>query len=222
VGQRSDEIREEIERTREELSGTLDVIGDRVSPRRAARRSMSGIRGRVSSMRETVMGSPDTGRVRGSMSGVADQTRGMTGRASEAASSAAEQVREAPEAIKQQVEGNPLAAGIIAFGAGLLLGSIIPPTEREKRMAESVGEGLRPAVEQAKEAAQEMKSELQDSAQQAAEHLKEQAQGAVQDVKEQAQSATEDVKVDVTDSAQEMKDQTTGAAQETASAARQQ
>lgn len=214
MGQRSDDIREDIERTRDDLSTSLDVIGDRVSPRRAAQRSMSGVRGRLSSIRETVMGAPDGGGMQGSMSTAGD-------RAGEAASTAAEQIRETPEMLRQNVEGNPLAAGIIAFGAGLLLGSIVPPTAPEKRMASSMADTLQPAVEQAQSAAQELKSEMQESVRGAAEQLKDEAKGAAQDIKEQAKGATDEVKDQAKGSAQEMKDQAKGAAQETVSSARQ-
>ena len=38
MGQRAEELRQEIEGTRAELSGTLDAIGDRVSPGRTVDR----------------------------------------------------------------------------------------------------------------------------------------------------------------------------------------
>jgi uncharacterized protein YjbJ (UPF0337 family) len=218
VGQRTDDIRQDIERTRDDLSTSLDVLGDRVSPRRAARRGLSGVRGRLSSVRRTVMGSPNAGG--GGMGASMSTARGLSDRAGEAAGSAAEQIREAPEMLRQNVEGNPLAAGIIAFGAGMLFGSIVPPTSPEKRMASSMAEGLQPVVEQAQGAAQELRSGVQESVQNAAEALKDQAQGAAQNVKEQAQSATEEVKDQAQGSAQEMKEEATGAARETMASAR--
>jgi uncharacterized protein YjbJ (UPF0337 family) len=223
VGQRTDDIRQDIERTRDDLSTSLDVLGDRVSPRRVARRRLSGVRGRLSSVRRTVMGSPNAGGtgMGASMSTAREQARGLSDRAGEAAGSAAEQIREAPEMLRQNVEGNPLAAGIIAFGAGMLFGSIVPPTSPEKRMASSMAEGLQPVVEQAQGAAQELRSGVQESVQNAAEALKDQAQGAAQNVKEQAQSATEEVKDQAQGSAKEMKEQATGAARETMASARQ-
>jgi hypothetical protein len=46
VGQAADELREDIERTRQDLASTLDVIGDRVSPRLQAERQMDRLRQR--------------------------------------------------------------------------------------------------------------------------------------------------------------------------------
>jgi uncharacterized protein YjbJ (UPF0337 family) len=207
VGQRSDEIRQDIERTRDDLSTSLDVLGDRVSPRRAAQRSLSGVRGRLSSVRQTVIGAVDGGGVRGSMSTAGD-------RAGEAAATAADQIREAPEMLRENVEGNPLAAGIIAFGAGLLVGSIVPPTAPEKRMASSVAETLQPAIEQAQGAVQELKSGMQESVRGAAEQLKDEAKGAAQDVKEQAKGATDDVKEQAKGATEDVREQAKGATED--------
>ncbi|HEV3362747.1 MAG TPA: hypothetical protein VG795_01180 [Acidimicrobiia bacterium] len=154
------------------------------------------------------------------MSSATDQGRELRDRAGDAASSAMDQLRDAPDTVRENVAGNPLAAGIIAFGAGLLIGSIIPPTDTEKRMAPSLADDLQPVVGQAKDAALEAKSELQESAREAAEQVKEQASAAAQDLKEQAKSAASDVKEQTKDSAEEIKSKTQDAAQETVSSAR--
>ena len=194
MGQRADEIRQDIERTRDDLSASLDVLGDRVSPRRIAQRRVSGIRGGLTSMRETVMGSPDGGGVRGSVQA-----------ASEQASSAADQLREAPGALRENVQGNPLAAGLIAFGGGLLLGSILPATQRERQMASAVAGELQPVIDQAKGAAEELRTNMQDSVQSAAEHVKDQAKTAAQEVKDEARGAADDMKDQAKGTMQEMK-----------------
>jgi MYXO-CTERM domain-containing protein len=46
VGQAADELREDIERTREDMAETLDAIGDRISPRLQAERQMERLRRR--------------------------------------------------------------------------------------------------------------------------------------------------------------------------------
>jgi len=46
VGQAADELREDIERTREDMASTLDAIGDRISPRLQAERQMDRLRQR--------------------------------------------------------------------------------------------------------------------------------------------------------------------------------
>jgi hypothetical protein len=44
VGQAADELRDDIERTREDMATTLDAIGDRVSPKLQAERQMERLR----------------------------------------------------------------------------------------------------------------------------------------------------------------------------------
>jgi MYXO-CTERM domain-containing protein len=46
VGQAADELRQDIERTREDMASTLDAIGDRISPRLQAERQMDRLRQR--------------------------------------------------------------------------------------------------------------------------------------------------------------------------------
>jgi hypothetical protein len=44
MGQAADELRNDIERTREDMAETLDAIGDRVSPRLQAQRQADRLR----------------------------------------------------------------------------------------------------------------------------------------------------------------------------------
>ena len=44
MGQAADELRQDIERTREDMAETLDAIGERVSPRLQAERQMERLR----------------------------------------------------------------------------------------------------------------------------------------------------------------------------------
>ena len=44
MGQAADELRSDIERTREDLASTMDAIGDQISPRLQAQRQMERLR----------------------------------------------------------------------------------------------------------------------------------------------------------------------------------
>ena len=44
MGQGADELKQDIERTREDMAQTLDAIGDRISPRLQAERQMERLR----------------------------------------------------------------------------------------------------------------------------------------------------------------------------------
>ena len=83
-----------------------------------------------------------------------ERLRAQAGDAREAATSAvqhaSEHVQQAPQALADQARGNPVAAGIIAFGAGVLLATLLPSSRTEQRV---VAEGSAPASrEQLKQA----------------------------------------------------------------------
>jgi uncharacterized protein YjbJ (UPF0337 family) len=193
MAQVSQELRQDIERIRDDLDSTLDALGERVSPRHIARRRKAAVRARVTRVRTAVMGSAME-----SGSTAAGQARHAAGSVQEGAQQvagrAAEQVRDAPEMIQQQTRGNPLAAGLVAFGGGLLLATLFPPTEAEQRAAGAVQERIEPIKDQALEAGREMKDHLQESARESAQQVKETATDATQEVKQQAQSSADNVK----------------------------
>ena len=124
---------------------------------------------------------------------------------SSAASSATDAVTAAPGAVATKAQGNPLAAGMIAFGAGLLAASLITASQKEQeitgRVEETARDAAQPVVEAAKESAQQIAGELKPAAQDAVQQVKESASQAVDTTKEQAQSAAQDVKETAQDSA---------------------
>lgn len=173
------ELRQDIEHIRDELDTTLDALGERVSPRRIAKRRTAAARGRATRMRTAVMGT-----AKDSGSAVSGHAREVAGSLREGA----HQVREAPDMIQHQTQGNPLAAGLIAFGSGLLLATLFPPTEAEQRAAGALQERVEPIKEQALEAGREVKDHLQESARESAQQVKETATEATQEMKQQATS----------------------------------
>ena len=108
------------------------------------------------------------------------------------ASSAADSVREAPHAVAEQTRGNPLAAGIIAFGAGMLAATLIPVTDVERRAGQQLKDNSGELTDRVKEAAGELKDDLSGTVQQAAQEVKATAQDAAQTTKQQAQSSAQD------------------------------
>jgi gas vesicle protein len=186
-------IRRQIEDTRRELSYDVDALNEKVNPARVVDRRMSAAKGRVTRVKEKVMGSAhDTGQ---HAQGVASNAAGSV---QDAASSAVDTVQQTPDMIVRQTQGNPLAAGLIAFGVGWLVSSLLPATEKEKQLAQqaetAVKENKDTLLAPAKDAAQQIGEELKPAAQQAVEEVKSTAQDAAQTVKEEGQSAAEDVK----------------------------
>ena len=98
----------------------------------------------------------------------------------------------APDTVVQQTQGNPLVAGAVAFGVGVLMASVFPATAKEQEVAE-----------QLKDKAQPLADDLKETGQEIAEHLKEPAREAVESVKQAAaegQQAVTDTAKDATDS----------------------
>lgn len=77
----------------------------------------------------------------------------------------------AEHTLEDFVHENPLMAGLVAAGAGALLGSLLPPTEFEDRrmggmrdeLMEEASETAREAKERAKHVAEDAREELQES-----------------------------------------------------------
>jgi len=127
-----------------------------------------------------------------------------------AASSVGDAASGAVVQVRQQAEGNPLAAGVVAFGVGWLVSSLLPASQAEQRAARRAVETAKDqgVVDQAKQVAQDVGSHMQEQAQQAAQQVKDKAQDATETVKQEAQSATQDVKQTATGAAQDVRDET--------------
>lgn len=202
-----DRLRSQIEHTQRNLSTDVDLLAEKVTPSRVVRRRVGRARRAMYTMRDRVMGSAadTTGtardRVSDTASSVADRASSMADDAAttarESAQGAKEAVREAPQAIRRGTEGNPIAAGLIAFGAGWLLSTLAPPTKQEQELAEQATSWARehsgPVKEELGHVAEEVKENLREPAQQAAEAVKSTATDATRTVREDAESAVQDV-----------------------------
>jgi hypothetical protein len=179
-------IRRDIEATRADLSRDVDALTEKVSPARVVERRVDRAKSAVGSVKEKVMGDTET-----------------------VASSVGDAATGAPSAARQKTRGNPLAAGLIAFGAGWLISSLLPATEKEKQAASTVkdkaSEHSDTLTAPLKEAAGNAKENLQGPAQDAVASVKDKATDAASTVKDEAASA----KDDVAGSAQQAKDEVT-------------
>ena len=169
-----DEIRANIERTRSELGSDVDALADKVNPSKIVDRQVDRVRGAFGSVRERVMGAAD------------DASSSLSGSASS--------VGDVKDRVVAKAEGSPLAVGLIAFGVGLVVASLIPASSKEKELAETVKDQAQPLVDQATNVAKEVGEHLKEPAQDAVTAVKESAQESVAAVKEEAQTAAGDVK----------------------------
>jgi uncharacterized protein YjbJ (UPF0337 family) len=189
-----DEIRADIERTRAALSDNVDDLAESVKPKNVAGRQVGKVKEAASNLKDRVMGSDDddySGSAVGTVGGKASSAKDTV---SEKASDARDAVRQAPSRMKRRAQGNPLAAGMIAFGLGMLVSSLIPSTEKEREAVSQLQENLEPVKEKASEVAQDMAENLRQPAQEAAESVKAAATEGVENVKQEGQSAAADVK----------------------------
>jgi gas vesicle protein len=196
-------IRRQIEDTRRELSYDVDALNEKVNPARVVDRRVSNVRGKFVRAKDRVMGGVNTGTsqtqstAQDAMGSVQDAASSAAGSVQSAASSAAGAVQQAPGQIVHQAQGNPLAAGVIAFGVGWLVSSLLPASDKERQLAQQAESAVREhkdaLLEPAKQAAQEMGEQLKPAAQDAVESVKSTAQDAASTVKDEGQSAVQDV-----------------------------
>ena len=217
-------IRQDIDRTRDDMEGTLTAINDRVNPQRVIDRRKGRVRQRWTSFRSSIMGSEGSSSSSSSwrdrtpdVSGRTDQARQSMGertdQAKQAVSERADQARQAvsdaPQQVQQQTRGNPLTAGVIAFGIGTLIGSALPDSQAERRAAREAAE--RVDVEGAKqrltEHAKGVQEGVQERARDAADDIKGSARDAAQEVKGKAQQEGQRVKDDAQQSGQQVRQQ---------------
>jgi hypothetical protein len=95
-----------------------------------------------------------------------------------------------PGVAAPQPQGNPLAAGIIVFGVGLLVGSLLPPTKVEQKGLSAMADIAEPALGAATQAASELGRGLQKSTEQAAGQLSEVLTDAGQGIVDLTKAAT--------------------------------
>ncbi|MDQ1124808.1 DUF3618 domain-containing protein [Microbacterium trichothecenolyticum] len=166
-------IRADIERTRAELGSDVDALADKVTPSKIIDRQKGKVHGALRGLREKVMGAVDD----------------STSAGSDLAHGAADAVHGVAHDTVSKAKGNPLAVGLVAFGAGLVLASLIPPSRAERDAAAQAREKAQPLVDQAKDVAQEVAAHLKEPAADAAAAVKDRAAEAVQHVKDDSAEA---------------------------------
>jgi gas vesicle protein len=193
----SDQLREEIAATRTDLSSNVNALADSVKPGNVARRQVDKVRDAAITTKDKIMGSvPDLYSAKQSAGSTVGDAKASVG---SAASSAGDAVAGSPELVRSKTQGNPLAAGIIAFGAGLLVASLIPASEREQQAAAGLKENVEPLKDEVTAAAKQVAEHLREPAQDAVASVKQTATDAVQNTKDEGSSAAASVKSEAGD-----------------------
>jgi len=183
MAQEPDRIRDDIESTRTALTRNVDLLAEKTSPGRVARRQWG-------TLKEKVMGSTPKHAIEDATSSVKD----AAGTVRDATGTVTDTVRDAPQNVTRATRGNPLAAGVIAFGVGLLAASVIPATEAEKRAGRQVkdnaGDLVEPLREPARQVADDVRGSVQDAAQEVKDTTADAARTTKDEAKRSAQNAT--------------------------------
>jgi gas vesicle protein len=193
MGQDAEELTttpSDIEATRANLSRDIDELSDKVSPQRVVERRKEAAKNSLASVRDKLMGTAqdDKGEF-GAESGAS--TSGP-------ASAVKDSAQNAAGALGSATSGNPLTAGLVAFGAGMLISALLPAstkeTEAATRLVDAAKEHGQPLLDEAKSAGQEIGKDLGERAAQAAQEVKAQAQDSAENVKREGQSSVDQVK----------------------------
>ena len=224
-----EQIRREIERTQAALSQDVDALTEKVTPGKIVERRVDRARDAATRLKEKVMGSDPYGhgsggsvlstatdRVSGTASSAAssvqDAASSAAGTVQDAAATAAGAVQEAPAAVRRQTRGNPVAAGLMAFGAGWLVSSLLPATRREQELADQAKQVEQEKVQPvAQQVVAEVKENLREPAEQAVESVRSTAQDAKETVAEEGRFAAQDVQGRAHDAAGTVRSSTNGA-----------
>ncbi len=201
------EIRSEIARSRRELSGAVNAfeerlherkedIADRVSPPRVWHRKTAGVRRRWDEMGTSISQMTNGGTT-------ARRETLMAGNGSK--------VRGQAQELSGRTERNPMAAGLVALGAGFLAAALLPPTQREREAAQRLRREMEPLTRQASAVGREMVNELQPVAEGSVEQLKERATDAVEQVKQETQGSVRQVKDEADEASTNVKQRATSA-----------
>lgn len=197
MGQNTEELNQEIAGTRERMASDLDALQDRVSPSAIVERRKAAARGRVAGWRDKVMGTAHDARA-GVASGASSTTSGAQDMAQDVAQRAQGAVSSAQGTVQDRVEGSPLAAGLVAFGAGVVIAGLFPATSREAAVASAVVDTAQdkggPLLDQARSVGQDLGQGVKERAAEAAQEVKDTATESAQRVKDEGQSAADSVR----------------------------
>lgn len=139
-----------VARAKDDVAERVETVRERVSPARMFERRTESLRLGIRDVQESLMatlGRSDdmvreneleearlprvTGAVRG-------QSRRLTAHADDVAGTVADRAQRAPGTLRDKAEGNPLVAGLAAFGGGVLMASLLAPSDRERKVAQQI------------------------------------------------------------------------------------
>jgi gas vesicle protein len=212
MSENPDAIRADIEATRARLGTNVDAVADKVTPSNIVNRQTDKVKDAVSGVKERIMGAADSatssahnavhsgaGHTSNALHSTGETLTGAKDNVADKLSGAGTAISNAPDQVKAKAQGNPLAAGLIAFGAGMLISSLIPASQKEREAAQQLKTAAEPLATQVTDAAKDMVQDLKEPAQEALANVKSTATDGVEHIKTDGQDAVTDVKDRATD-----------------------
>lgn len=193
MGESAEELRNQIDRTRDHMTTTVEAIEDRVMPSRIMERRRNRMSDAFGSFRDRVMGVPRRAAEAMPFTGHGndhDTSPGFRGDLGSRSGSEPGMM----ERIEDQAESNPFAAGVIAFGAGMLVASLMPPSSAERQVASRAREAMEPLSEPLQEAAHEVLDSAKEHGREAMEAVKEAGSSGGQAVMDTAKDRAQQVR----------------------------
>lgn len=187
-----DRIRDEIRMTRGRMDDTLSSLEYRVAPSQVAARSRARLQSRWTRLRQSVMGSSPASRGPGDM-----------------ASDVGDSARQAPQAVAEKTRGNPMAAGMVAFGLGAIIAGALPESEREQHLAEDAADhlDLQRVRDEVEEVVDDVREPVEARATEGMEEVKKTAQSESSHLQDEARTSQERVGGEARDASRQVRDQ---------------
>ncbi len=192
-----DQIRAEIERTRNQISDDVNALTYEANPMTQVDRQVDKVKSKAQDFKERLFGDPDAyepGLTDKAADRLGDAKDSVVSTLTDGVDSARQAVATAPETAKKATRGNPWAMGLVAFGLGALAGSLIPASQKERQLATQAKDAAQPLLDDAQQAASQLVSDLKPQAQEALESVKGTVQESADSLKDHAQEAADDVK----------------------------
>lgn len=190
-----DVIREQIERTRMTLSSDVDALAEKVTPARVVERRVEAARDAITGVKDKVMGAASD-----TVDTAHDKLSAAGSAVADKAAAVGDGATAGPALARRRARGNPLAAGLVAFGAGWLIASLLPASRTEQELASS----LKATVT---DHAESITGPLADAGHELVEHLQEPAQQAISSLKATASDGAAHVQQTAADAAWDLNDQ---------------
>ena len=113
----------------------------------------------------------------------------------------------APDTVREQTQGSPLAAGAIAFGVGFLVAAAFPASQPEQQAAQGLMDKAEPLKEELTNVGKDVAEHVKGVAQEAVEEVKSTAADSKQAVADTVKSGVDITKATTQDAAGSIKDQ---------------